>query len=89
MVGAAGVVSSELTAASDGMTTFELISLAVTGLIAGTGFVTAIAALRSSTNIKRSLDIQTAAAQEDEMVDRVARRVEDRFGPRRWRRGGS
>ena len=69
------------------MTTYEVLSLLVAALVGGTGLVTAMAALRSSTNVKRSLDMQAAVAREDEMVDRVARRAENRIRPRRRRRG--
>ena len=69
------------------MATYEILTLVVTGLIAGTGLVTAMAALRSSTNVKRSLDMQTAAAREDDMVDRVIRRAESRLRTKRRRRG--
>ena len=69
------------------MATYEILTLVVTGLIAATGLVTAMAALRSSTNVKRSLDMQTAAAREDDMVDRVIRRAESRLRTKRRRRG--
>ena len=73
-------------ASTDGMTTYEVLSFVVTALIGGGGLVTAMAALRSSTNVKRSLDIQTAAAREDDMVARVTGRVESRLGIGRRRR---
>ena len=74
-------------ASSGGMSTYEVLSLVVAGLIGGTGLVTAMAALRSSTNVKRSLDIQAATAQEEEMADRVTRLVENRLRPGSRRRG--
>ena len=43
-----------------------MLSLLVAGLVGGTGLVTAMAALRSSTNVKRSLDVQAAVAESDQ-----------------------
>jgi hypothetical protein len=57
--------------------------LIVTGTIALAGLVTAGAALRSSANVKRSLNIQIDDAKEIAMADRVISRVEERLERRR------
>ena len=75
------------TVVSGRMTTYEVLSLIVTGTLALAGLITAGAAFRSSTNVKRSLDIQAEAAREEEMTDRVVRRAEYRLRPGSRRRG--